>query len=1205
MKKITLFFLIFVTFQTYQLKAQNITVNPGAGSYSDLKSAFDAINNGTHTGDIIIAISGSTSEAASAVLNESGSGNASYTSVTIYPTLSGLTISGNIGAPLIDLNGADNVTIDGRVNGSGSTLDLSLINYSTSNVASTIRFINDATTNVVKYSTLKGSPTQPNSILPISGIINLSTAGNGNGNDDNVISNNNFTNAGSRLQCAIFSSGTSGKENSGVIISNNNIFDIITFNAINAQMVYIASNNSDFQLLSNSFYETTYWNSGNTSYTVININNAGNNYNISNNYIGGSAPLCGGSPWTKGTGGRVGFNCIYMNVGTTIPSNIQGNTITNWNYSNSSNTRDWCGIWIAGGSINIGTITQNIIGSGTSINAIQCFNCLTLWGMNLNGNGNINVKNNIIGSLTNSTSSTIQAISASVSGALTIENNTIGSTSSSNSIYASNTSSSGVWGVNVNNSGSGNTIIKGNTISNIASNATINSSVTGIRYSGNMNSAEISNNFIRDISFSNSASSGSLFGIDLVSGTNTTHNNILSLGNNNPSTIYGISTSGGINNIYFNTVYFSGTPTSGSFNSYSLFSSSANTRDIRNNIFFNSRSNSGASGNHFAAYFSNAGTGLTLNYNDYFVSGTGGLLGYYNTNTINSIADWKTATSMDVRSQSINPSMSNAGGTLASDYFPSETSLLAAANTSVTTDFFGGTRNNIAPSMGGFEYTIIACIDPSSGGSFTTNQSINVGNTAILTSTSLPTGEIGNLEYKWQYSTTSSSTGFSDFSSSNSLSYTTTALNVDTWFKRLARVDCSSDWNSAAESNVIGVTVTTPSVSITSSAINNSVCSGNSLTFTASPLHASNPTYQWYKNGSAIIGSTGTVYTTNELANNDAIYVEMNVPGTGIVQSNTINNTVSQSTLVLTALKLSNGATTVASLTSNLTWTINTNLNDAHALFQITSGHVLSFISPMNYSNVQNNIYSVSVSSGCKIKNITVTISPICGSWDEISSGSGDGLSISNSGESAYQIKRDFPNSVDGFYWIVNANINNGAPFKIYADMTTDGGGWTLIMKNSNKNGWNYNNAILLNSSMPYTTSADIISTSTVNYSIIEWADYIKKSSIGFEYMIDANSRRSYGGIWTSNANYSFTSASNSNTNITLNTRFGTWNYYNAGIEERMPWYSNHGAGDAFITTDGNNSGWWGTLITDGDWSPAPWIENLITQPGIIWYWVR
>jgi hypothetical protein len=57
----------------------------------------------------------------------------------------------------------------------------------------------------------------------------------------------------------------------------------------------------------------------------------------------------------------------------------------------------------------------------------------------------------------------------------------------------------------------------------------------------------------------------------------------------------------------------------------------------------------------------------------------------------------------------------------------------------------------------------------------------------------------------------------------------------------------------------------------------------------------------------------------------------------------------------------------------------------------------------------------------------------------------GEQVFMSSAGISALQIKTDFPSSVDGLYWITNPNINGGNSFQIYADMTTDGGGWTLL----------------------------------------------------------------------------------------------------------------------------------------------------------------
>jgi hypothetical protein len=89
--------------------------NLGPLYYPDLASAIAAINEGAHEGAVTIDICASTTETGAMFLNSNGAGLASYTSVTIHPLNDGLTISGPTvaGRGLIELNGADNVTIDG------------------------------------------------------------------------------------------------------------------------------------------------------------------------------------------------------------------------------------------------------------------------------------------------------------------------------------------------------------------------------------------------------------------------------------------------------------------------------------------------------------------------------------------------------------------------------------------------------------------------------------------------------------------------------------------------------------------------------------------------------------------------------------------------------------------------------------------------------------------------------------------------------------------------------------------------------------------------------------------------------------------------------------------------------------------------------------------------------------------------------------
>lgn len=762
-----------------------------SGSYTTVKGAFDAINAGTHHGVITITLTGNTTETSSAALNASGSGSSVYLSVRIYPTNTGITISGNLGSPLIDLNGADNVTIDGRVNATGLTADLTIRNTNTSGGnTSTIRFINDATYNTVKYCKLQGSSTNA-----ASGILFFSTTTGASGNSNNTAERNEITCAGiNRPYSAIYSSGSSGGFNSSNTISNNSIYNVLSSNS-EADCINLGTYNTAWTITGNSFYETTLTTpAGGNNINIIYINTtSGTNFTISDNYIGGNAPLCGGT-WTKSAGNNT-FYFMQLRVGTGTASNIQGNTIKNINYTNSGNYNCY-GIDIYAGDVNIGTTAGNCIGasSGTGSIVYTCNGSNARFvGIHVQNPDRVYVQNNIIGSITtanaNSANSTnFYGIYLQTNGGIySASNNTVGSITTSNSINATSASSTdaqtvcgiisegnsgtisisnntvvnlingttntdpskngkiyGIYSYRNTNTVTGNTVhdlsisnantstgtdpgnpdntslsaaglaittnsntsqtVSGNTVYNISNTyASFQGNIAGIYFWGQSIANTIEKNLIYGLSVNPGSTSATIHGIKISAGVATYSNNIITLGGNTSSNLYGFYEAGssGTNNIYFNTVYLGGSPTAGSNNSYCLYNAgTSSNRDFRNNIFNNARSNNGASGIHYGLYFVNTGGSLNCNYNDYWISGTGGKLGYYGGDkTVLPIVTGVTGN--DASSLSLLPDFFTPGGITANSYIPSA-ALPAATGTGILTDF-GGTTRSGSPEMGAWE----------------------------------------------------------------------------------------------------------------------------------------------------------------------------------------------------------------------------------------------------------------------------------------------------------------------------------------------------------------------------------------------------------------------------------------------------------------------------------------------------------------------
>ena len=607
------------------------------------------------------------------------------------------------GNPLINLNGIDRLTIDGRAGGSGSNVWTFRNTQTAATVGPTFQFINDATFNTLTYLTVEGQ-----NITGSSGTILFSTAaGLSLGNSNNTISYCDIrenTATGTTPANGIYSLGTASIINSSNTITNNKIYNNFVAGIAGAG-VWIGANNTNWTITDNHFYQTAARTGTANSITrygiyVATATTAGfDNFTITGNSIGGSEPNTGGTAMTINGAVNQSFSGIYFAASSTSENNkIENNVIKNivCNHTlvtTTANPTIFTGIWSAAGTT---AIRGNTIGASTGTGSITVNYGNTSassgsYGIYVTA-GNDTIQNNIIGSITlaSATNSSLlfNGIGVTGSGTSTITGNLIGSTTTANSINVSRAHTAGhIQGVTgISMLATGIAVTSNNTIANLNSNyagTTAGSQVRGI-ITGTTGVNTITNNTIFNLNnaaaIATTGATASVIGISQLSttsgqtvGGNTIHSLTCShptaansvIGINYTAIATGLASA---NNVTGNTIH-----------SLGMATSSTAVGAIISGIYINAGLST-ISNNMIRLGIDSAGAAITTPYLIYGIfnaSATAGNLFYYNSvyvggtgvasGTNNTYSFYKSAanSAIDIRNNILINARGNAGGTAA------------------------------------------------------------------------------------------------------------------------------------------------------------------------------------------------------------------------------------------------------------------------------------------------------------------------------------------------------------------------------------------------------------------------------------------------------------------------------------------------------------------------------------------------------------
>ncbi len=555
MKKI--FLLLCLSAIVASLHAQ-VTVagaTGGSGSYTTLSDAFSGIS--ASAGDnITITISGNTTEPATGATLNAGA----WATLTIAPSGGPWTISGaaTAGNPLINFNGADNVTVNG-----GGNLIFSNTTVSATTGTSTLKLVADATNNTFNNVTFLGAGT--GAAGTNASVVWIST-GTTTGNDNNQFQSCKFGPVGSSLpgQYIVANGSTTSKaiQNSNVIINNCEFKDYFLASGTQAA-IYVSSGNTEWTITNNKIYQTASRTitAASTVYGIYCSNTGatatGESFFISNNTIGfANNAGTGTTIYNAGSTGG-GFTGISFNASSSVASthNINNNIISNIEWTSSSSSA-FNGI----SSTSVASSTSGFI-LNQNANQIKNINWINASGqitcINSGYSPATSVSNNVIDNITRSGSGIFYGIqyTGNTSSSHTFHNNTI-----SNLNFNHVTGTSAFYGI-YSASAPAVEIFTSNTISGLISMSTGSQNIYGIyNLTATTGNKTCKNNTVNNLTLP-SSSAGSIYGLRIayLGATNDVSGNTV-YGLSGGANVYGMLVgssfaANAITNVYQNKIY--------------------------------------------------------------------------------------------------------------------------------------------------------------------------------------------------------------------------------------------------------------------------------------------------------------------------------------------------------------------------------------------------------------------------------------------------------------------------------------------------------------------------------------------------------------------------------------------------------------------------------------------------------------------------